>query len=223
MRDLNWKKHAVAIIVTIVIFSTAFLVSDFLNTKRVEELRSIQDRIALDILAAEVQSSLLSQTACPESGGSVLSNEINSLSTRLSFLEETRGADDPEVRNLKEYYSLLEIKDYLLMKRIAKTCSQEPVFVLYFYSNKGDCEDCTKMGHVLSYLRETYPQLRIYTFDYNLGVSAVDTLRTMTEVKNELPAIVVDDKTYYGFKPVEEIENLLNLASTTATTTVNQR
>jgi hypothetical protein len=220
MRDINWKKQTIAVAAAAAIFGTAFLLSDFLNTKRVEEMRSIQDSIAIDLLASEVQFTLLADSSCDEAG-EALSKELNTLAERLSYMEETFGADDAEVVKLKKYYTLLEIKDYLLMKRVAKKCSEEPVFVLYFYSNQGDCRDCIRMGHVLTYLRQTYPNLRVYAFDYNMDVSAVGALRSTLKVKDELPAIVIEDKSYYGFKPAEEIERLLPAlqASTTATST----
>jgi thiol-disulfide isomerase/thioredoxin len=219
MRALNWKKHLIALVASLAIFGTAFLLSDFLNSRRMEEMRSIQDSIAIDLLASEVQFTLLADSSCDDAG-EALSKELNTLAERLQYMEETLGADNAEVAKLKKYYTLLEIKDYLLMKRVGKKCKQEPIFVLYFYSNQGDCPDCKKMGHVLTYLRETYPNLRVYAFDYNMDVSAIGALRSTLKVKDELPAIIIEDKPYYGFKPTEDIEKLLPalVATSTATT-----
>ena len=71
------------------------------------------------------------------------------------------------------------------------------------------CDDCEKEGYVLTRLRETYPDLRVYSFDYNIGLSAVNTLISVNKVKNELPAIIIKDQTYYGFKSVEDIEKIV--------------
>lgn len=221
MRTINWKRHALALILAATLFGSAFLLSDFLNSRRVEEMRAIQDRISIDLLSSEVQFTLLSSSSCDDAG-EALSRELNTLAERLSYMEETFGSDAQEVVHLKKYYTLLEIKDYLLMNRVATKCKQEPIFVLYFYSNEGDCPDCKKMGYVLTYLRETYPNLRVYAFDYNMDLSAVGALRSVLKVKNELPAIIINETPYYGFKTTEDIEALLPalLASSTATTTV---
>ncbi|MBI2030589.1 hypothetical protein HYT05_03135, partial [Candidatus Kaiserbacteria bacterium] len=104
---------------------------------------------------------------------------------------------------------LLEIKDYLLMKRIAAKCDLKPVFILYFYSNAGDCADCEKQGYALTALSETYPQLRTYSFDYDLGVSALQTLVAITNVEDRLPALYINGKTYYGYQSVEDIQKIL--------------
>jgi hypothetical protein len=62
---------------------------------------------------------------------------------------------------------------------------------------------------VLTHLRETYPDLRVYSFDYNIDVSAVKTLISVNKIKNEQPALIIKDKVYYGFKSVEDLEKLI--------------
>ena len=83
------------------------------------------------------------------------------------------------------------------------------IFVFYFYSDKDRCEDCEKQGYVLTALREKYPDFRIYSFDYNLDLSAIQALVSIYKVKNELPAMVFNGKVYNGFQSVEDIEKNL--------------
>jgi hypothetical protein len=85
----------------------------------------------------------------------------------------------------------------------------KPVFILYFYSNKGDCVDCQKQGYVLTALAQAYPQLRTYAFDYNLDVAALKTLVSIDNVENKPPALVINGKAYYGFHSVDDIEKIL--------------
>jgi hypothetical protein len=95
------------------------------------------------------------------------------------------------------------------MKRVTAKCALKPVFILYFYSNAGDCPDCEEQGYVLTGLSETYPALRIYSFDYNLDVSALQTLLSINAVEGTLPALVVNGRVHYGFKTRGEIEKIL--------------
>lgn len=212
MRTLEWRKYILAFLITAAVFATAFYVSDSLGKRRLAEVETIQERIATDILSLETQFDLLEELSCKEiSESSVLSTELNSLEGRLAFTEGQLGADNLEVVRLKKQYSLLQIKDYLLMKRVAQKCNLSPVFVLYFYSNAGDCADCERTGYVLTYLRETYPTLRVYSFDYNLDLGALKTLVTVTGITPTLPAIVIDEQVLYGFHELEEIEKILPL------------
>ena len=209
MREANWQKYLIVFFITAAIFATAISVSAYLSDRRIKEVRDIEDKIAIDILSAETQFNLLAEASCEDAGISVLSQELNSLAAKLSYAESTRGADDEEVIKLKRFYSLLEIKDYLLLKRVSAKCGESPLVILYFYSNEEACEDCERMGYVLTKLREDYPDLRVYSFDYNLDLSAVNTLIATLNVRAELPALVVKGKAYYGFKSLEEFDVLL--------------
>ena len=95
------------------------------------------------------------------------------------------------------------------MNKISEKCKKTPISIIYFYSNNDSCGDCEKEGYVLTRLRETYPDLRVYSFDYNIGLSAVKTLISINKLKNDLPAIILKDKIYYGFQSIEDIEKAM--------------
>jgi hypothetical protein len=92
------------------------------------------------------------------------------------------------------------------MKKVRERCGLKSIFVFYFYSDKDQCKDCEKQGYILTALREKYPDFRIYSFDYNIDLSAVQALISVYKVKNELPAMVLNGKVYNGFQSVEDIE-----------------
>ncbi len=206
---INSKKYIYSFVITVIIFATAIYLSNYFGQKKLAEIRSIQDKIAIDILSSETQFSLLEESLCKDVGVGSLSTELGNLENKLTYTENERGAKDPEVQTLKRYYSLLEIKDYLLMNRISEKCKKTPLSIIYFYSTDDSCPDCQREGFVLTKLRETYPELRIYSFDYNLDISAVKTLISIKKVKGELPAIVIKDKTSYGFQSIEDLEKAM--------------
>jgi hypothetical protein len=229
----NGKKYIYAFLITALIFGTAIYASSRLGNKKLAEVRDIEDKLSLDILSSETQFALLEETLCKDVGNTYLSKEVGNLAERLSFAETENPKNDPNVINLKKYYSLLEIKDYLLMKKITAKCGVRPTFILYFYSNLGDCEDCTKAGYVLTALHDKYPDLRIYSFDYNLDLEAIKTLTSIYKVENRLPALIINGDPYYGFRSLEDLESNIPaikrlqtalIASTTkATTTTNKK
>lgn len=208
---------------TVLILGTIAYAVDSLNRARVNELTAIQDQLALDTLSLETQFSLLESAPCDSTASSTrLSSELSRLDDRLAYAENQLGTNNPAVIQLKKQYSLLEIRDYLITKKIAIACKASPVTVLYFYSNAGDCADCDKAGYALSYLRDTYPTLRVYSFDYNLDLGALKTFIAVNKVKNTLPAFVISDVHHYGFTTLEALEKQFPkgaLATSTATTT----
>lgn len=224
-RPINSRKYIYSVLITIAIFATAIYISNYFGQKKIDEIRNIQDKISIDILSSETQFSLLEDAACKDVGTSSLSSELGTLEDKLTYTENQRGANDPEVKTLKRYYSLLEIKDYLLMNKINEKCGKSPVSIIYFYASDDKCVDCQKEGYVLTSLRESYPDLRVYSFDYNLDLSAIRTLISINKLKNELPAIIFKDKIYYGFQSLDDLEkNMpeLKALKNTATTTKSQ-
>jgi hypothetical protein len=223
MVDAN--KYLIAFLITAAIFGTAVFASSALNSKKIEDVRAIEDRVALDILSSETQFALLEETSCRDIGPGFLSKELGPLGERLSYADNQTGFSDEDLDSLKRSYFLLEIKDYLLMKRLTDKCNIKPTFILYFYSTNERCEDCEKMGYVLTALRDKYPDLRVYSFDYDFDLGAIETMVSINKVKNQLPALIINGKPYYGFKMVEELETqvpaikLLKTATSTASTT----
>lgn len=222
---IDSKKYLVAFLITAFIFGTAVFASNALTDKKLQDVRDIENSVALDILSSETQFALLEETSCRDIGPGFLSKELGPLGERLSYAENQKGFDADDVDNLKRSYFLLEIKDYLLMKRLTQKCNIRPTFILYFYSDKERCDDCEKMGYVLTALRDKYPDLRVYSFNYHFDLGAIQTLISINKVKPELPALIINGVPYYGFKNIEELETtvpaltLLQSATSTATTT----
>lgn len=225
---IDTKKYLFTLLLTSAIFVTAFFASTYFSSMRTQNVKEIQDTIAIDILSSETQFDLLKEIPCSNVNETMLSEQLSELGEKLSHTEGERGSDDATVVYLKKYYSLLQIKDYLLSKKLAEKCGQakKSVFVIYFYTNKRDCIDCGRQGYVLTRLKQIYPELRVYSFDYDLDLSVIDSLKAIYKIDEALPALIVEDKLYAGFKTIEELEALLpasvkvvTSSSTEATTT----
>lgn len=205
--NFEWFKYIITFIVTAGIFVTVFYVTKIMSEQKLTEIRSIQDKISIDLLSSETQFALLKRSTCTQDGSSLLAPEIGNLGERLAFMENQLGASNQQVLGLKKYYSLLQIKDYLLGLELSQKCDFKPIYILYFY--KSDCTDCEKQGYVLTALREKYPELRTYSFDTNLDLSAIATLKTLYKVSDDLPVVVINEKSYTGFQSIETIEKLI--------------
>ena len=192
--------------ITAGLFLTAGYLSNYFSNQKINQIKSIQDNIAINILSSETQFSLLQDFSCKNISGSVLSGELDELASKLEWGEENLGVSD-EVIYLKKYYSLLEIKDYLLMKKIAESCKIKSAFILYFYTTAENCSECERESLVLSSLRDKYPELRVYSFDYSIDLSAVKAVIQIYKIKDTaLPALVLDDELLTGFHDIEELE-----------------
>ncbi|PIR83490.1 hypothetical protein COU19_00100 [Candidatus Kaiserbacteria bacterium CG10_big_fil_rev_8_21_14_0_10_56_12] len=201
------RNALIALGITIVLTGTVIYAVNYLNNARLAELKSIEDQLTIDTLSLDTQFSLLESAPCDSVASSTtLTSELADLGTRLAYTENQLGNNNEQVIRLKKQYSLLEIRDYLVTKRLAAACGTKPVTVLYFYSNSGDCSACDKAGYALSYLRDTYPQLRVYSFDYHLDLGALKTLIAVDKIRGELPAFVINGKYSNGFTTLADFE-----------------
>jgi hypothetical protein len=207
---IETKKYVLAFVITSLVFIGALIVSNRISENRLAEVKAIENKIALDILSSETQFALLRESSCRAIDHSTaFSEELNSLTQKLSYMEQNLGADNAEVLNLKKYHSLLQVKDYLLVKQVNEKCGIKPITIIYFYTNQENCEECKKEGYVLTKLREEFPELRIYSFDYNLDSSVVKTMKSIYSIENTMPALVINEEAYYGFKDIADIEKLI--------------
>lgn len=218
----GFQKYFFVFLVTCGIFAVGWYLSSYVNNKKINQIKDIQNKIAIDILSSETQFSLLEELSCQDLSNSVLSKEIATIADKISYTEQTTGNRD-EVELLKKQYTILQVKDFLLTKRIAERCKQKINTVFYFYGSKDACSECVKQGYVLDALREKYSALRVYSFDYNLDLSTIKALNSIYKIQNSLPSLVVNGKTVSGFKTVEELEILLPKELTNPQKTVTKK
>jgi hypothetical protein len=212
---ISKKKYLFVFLITCVIFIFAFSISNYFANQRVADIKNTEDKISIDILSSETQFELLQESSCAAINGSILSDELDTLGAKLDYAESQHGANDPDVLSLKQSYSLLEIRDYLLMKQILRQCNATPISILYFYSDKdGACPDCIKQGYVLDQLHTDHPSLRVYSFDYDLDSDAIKTLISLYHIPAVLPALVIDNRVYEGFQSSSDIYGIIPALAT---------
>lgn len=203
----DWGKYIIVFFITLALFAIAGGLSNFFTNKKIDNIRSVQNKVTTDILSSETQFALLSELSCEqENGEDNLSSELDDLSSKIQYTEENSKKNE-DLLELKRYYTLLEIKDYLLTKKINEKCGKKLIPLLYFYTTAENCTECTKQGFVLTELRNKYPNLRVYSFDYNLDLSALRALIKIYKIDDtKLPALVVNEKKVTGFQSIEDLE-----------------
>jgi hypothetical protein len=204
---IDWKKYLIVFLITAGIFFTAIYLSNYFGNKKIAQLKTIQNQISIDILSSETQFSLLSELSCKNISDSVFASELGELGNKLEWSENNIGAT-PEVVYLRKYYSLLQIKDYLLQKKISLRCGVKSAFILYFYTTLENCRECKREEIILNSLRAKYPELKVYSFDYSTKLGAVEAMLQIYKIKDtELPALVVNDDVLSGFQSMEQLES----------------
>jgi len=205
---MKWKEHLIVFLITAGIFIASFVLSNSINSKKINVIEEAKDKIAIDILATETRYALLSDSSCEhsiqdDSFETTLTEDLNNLARKLKFIESQLGSDDENVILVKRQYIILQIKDYLLVRELAKRCNEHLFTILYFHSN--DCvADCRNQSIVLDRFHEIFPEIRIYWLDQGLDDPVMNTLVSMQKIDRS-PSLIVNEKKYAGFQSLDEL------------------
>ncbi len=208
-KKINYGKYFLVFVISTLIFIGGIYLGTELSEGKLESISDMEQDIRIQILGMELQYELLATEPCGALNTTPLTKELYELSDRLNYMENNLGVNHEGVLRLKEYYSLLELRQWMFLKKTNEICERNNTLILYFYSNIGDCDTCEEQGYVLTYIRRKYPNTRIYTFDINIDNIALNTIKELYIKDDELPVLIINDKVYYGFKDREQIEFII--------------
>lgn len=192
-------KYLAVFATTTLIFLIGILVGNYFASQKLNKVDEIEQKLKIDTLGTELQFMLISEDPCGFVNSTSLTEEIHELGVKLDYMENILGKDDNSVLNLKEYYWILELRQWVLEKQINEICNQTNTLILYFYSNDEEqCGQCEEQGYILTYLRKNYEDLNIYSFDIDAENPAVKTIKEMYAV-TETPTVIINDQKMGGF------------------------
>jgi len=207
-QSISKTKYLAVFATTTLVFLIGLIIGNQISSFKLKNIDELTESLKIESMAIELQYLLVSEEPCLSFNSTSLSEELYEIGSRLDYMENRLGSNNPSVLHLKEYYSLLEIRHWLFMKKTRKECNRSTTLILYFYSNRGDCPRCEEQGYVLSYLHKKYPDLNIYSFDINIDNVALNTVKNVYKI-TESPAMIINDKAYTGFISSRKIEELL--------------
>lgn len=210
-KKIKSSRYIAALAITLLIFLLGYMASSEINKNKVEQLAYFEQDLRVESLGSELLLQLIQKDLCNSINITQYNEELSLYGKRITYLESIYSFSSEEVIGLKNYYSLLEIRHWLLAKDLNEKCSQNKSLVLYFYTNYG-CEDCEDQGLVLTNVHRDYPFFNIYSFEYTLNNSAVNFLKERYNIQtNRLPALVINDEVYYGFQSKKTLIEIMDL------------
>ncbi len=211
-RELPKSKLIAAFSLTVLIFLLIIVMDNYFNEAKLNQLSDIYNNVRIDSLNQEVQYDVLSQNPCVALNFGPIDAELSDLGNKLTSMEESLGKNNDQVLNLKQYYSLVEIQQFLFVKRAVHQCDINSTPILFFYSNQNDCNTCDSQGFVLNYVKKMLPNAYVYSFDVNLNSSAVSALKATYNI-TKAPSLVINGTTYAGFMDSDVVLSILNRSS----------
>lgn len=206
--DVN--KYVASVAIATLLLIIGILIGNYFSQQKVSSITQMENDLRLNTISMEIQDTLFSQNPCvfqPSSTESALED----VEFKISMMESQLGKKDSRVLELKKYYSLLEIKHYLLMSTRKSKCAENYSTILFFYSNTDtNLAESEKQGYVLDDLRNLYglDNLKVYSLDSSLGLDVIGSLMSLYGI-NQTPSLVVNNATLPGYQEKDKLMSIL--------------
>lgn len=214
-REVNYGIYLIALVMSIIIFTTGLLVGNALNESKQESIS--KDLAYLDEARNLQETNMLLLDALEEKRCELLSGyiemiipELETFGERVNRYEsssDSKRFGEEEYRALKNKYMLLLIKYWTLIKSYEKDCKSPIDDIIYFYSNE-KCDDCTSQGIILDSIKKNNPDIMIFSLEGDSNLSSVKILAKTYNV-TEYPYIVINGAPYKGLLSKTQIEKVL--------------
>lgn len=214
-RKISVPIYAGAFAISLVIFLAGVYIGSLIDQSTLggisDDLSSISTKIA------SVHFMLLSggnsSAFCPVylSDLNSIDGEVERIGYKLSYLEDEKGVYDNE---LKKRYFVLEAESYLLSGKVRELCGDNSTLLIHFYSNT-DCLRCREQGTEILKARDSLVQegrnVKLFSFDGTIGSPVADAFKAQYNVSG-YPSVVIDGKTYAGYRSSDELQTLIRAA-----------
>jgi len=196
------KIYAKALIISLVVFlggiAVGFGIENFLASDITAKITDIETSIQETEIEMLYFQTLSNTTSCNFLNSVLVrtNNNLDKLAEQLiSYSESNLIFTRSDIKTLKERYTLLLMKSWILQETIKKNCDSKVFIILYFYSTK-DCDDCVVQGNVLSTIKDIFKSdVMIYPFDVNVDVSMVRIIMDKYNITTT-PSIVAENNVY---------------------------
>ncbi|NQU78520.1 hypothetical protein HQ545_02000 [Candidatus Woesearchaeota archaeon] len=207
-RNIQPGKYLTVFAITTLIFIVGILIGNYFASQKLDQIAYIGQDLKTDTVAMELQYELIAEDPCSHVNSTPLADELYEMASKLDYMESRLGEDDRNVMDLKEYYSMLELRHWLLIQKTNKECNRTSLPILFFYMNEDECNNCNEQGFILTWARRNYEDIYVYSFDYTIPNAALDTIKRRFDIEGA-PAVVIGKETYNRFVAKKELDTIL--------------
>ncbi len=203
--------YAVAGIISLVLYAAGILtginIQQSLSKTVEEDLASIKSDIE-NQQQELVLFSLRGKESCAvlQSLSASTAAKLDDVSGEIRGLGES-GHKDARFNSMKETYSTLSIRAWILRTAINDNCGSQSLPILYYYSFP--CSMCREQEEALEHIKSLdRERILTYAVDKDINSSLVQTLVRGHGIVTT-PSLVVEDVVYKGFTDKTNLEKLV--------------
>lgn len=212
VRKISKGAYAIALIITVVVFSLGFLLGEVVQTERARLLEDLHLRYSVEYASGIISYEYLEENMDDVSCEILYESYKTSLDhlAKTQFRLETYVQQQSESERLtliRREYFLTEIKYLLLAQKIKERCDSDFVVVMFFHADEAECSNCDRQAFVLNYLKDKYGgKVLIFSFALNdIEEQAITILRQIHEIE-QTPTVLIGEERFEGFTTREVLE-----------------
>lgn len=211
-RTIYWKKHFVALFITIILFVVGLLIGLKVSDTRLIAIQEFNEQQKADFESLQLQYAYLSA-----SNGScvafkkTLDQSVENLETARIKLENylQASANPGDFLSQKRAYMLAEIRYWLLAREAEKACGKDSVNLLFFYRDDDNCPQCSTQGYILTSQKDTFKdKLLVFSLDAGSEEPMVNIIKKVYNI-TDAPGVVVDDKIVDHFIDEDSLQAII--------------
>jgi hypothetical protein len=215
-RKVNLSFYILAVVITLFIFISGFIIGDYVAYKKAATLDGSQKAISSLLKLSEIKGeTLINETGgyCNLSWEDIWSEKVE-IGEILFALERKLGKTNPEILEQKKIYNEVQYYTLKLVNSINERCGYNWTIIVFFYTNEKEArpEEFEKgelQGYVLDTLYERNPEkIKIFSFDIAAGDNFTAVLMERYDIKT-IPSVIINGKAYSGLRGRNEIETIL--------------
>jgi hypothetical protein len=219
VREINLRRHVAVLIIVALVFTVGVFIGMRQGLDSVAALAGDYESIymnsaMMDTIFLMEGSEIGPNESCMSY--SYLFDRYNSdlaaFNTRLWEAEQRLGRQDPALFSLKDKFNTMEVRNYLLLRKVDSLCGANHTVVLYFYSNKNYNPEKDQGAIIQSAISGMAEKPVVYHFDIDVKNPAVDVLVRHYQV-DVVPSMVVDGKLFEGYRGINQTKEMLAAGS----------
>lgn len=212
MAQRNMKAVYVAVLFTsLILYGAGIWTGITIQQSLVESVEKDLNSIKSDIENQQqelILFSLRGKESCAilQSVSSSTATKLDAVSNEIRQLEQS-GQKDERFNLMKETYSSLSIRAWILISAINENCNKQIASILYYYSFP--CANCEAQEDTLNQVKSAAPdKILTYAVDKDVNNSLVQTLVKSHGI-DYAPSVVLGNEVYKGLTEKGVIEGFV--------------
>jgi hypothetical protein len=210
-RETNWTKILLAFLIATFLFFFGLFIGYLSNQIIEKNTNFILEETKNEIFSLESLSLLQEDYPCDSYIMDKVSEKLDSLGRIITIFEEDKGLNNKEVLELKKVYTLIQLRHFILINKLNENCQRNYSTILFFYSNEKKCEkEVNEKSFILSFLRNKYDFVRVYSFDLNLDSEIIPFFKKTYNLEGCSEIVLNEKKVEEDVKTSKDLEKYLN-------------